>query len=90
MSSQPQQIVPKLRNNWNILRDDQFSYGDPIEQRTFLLFLKMADERTRLPYPKPSRVPSQPAPTPGAQHAAPFPGPHVRFVPSVSRARTAR
>ncbi|HUF82811.1 MAG TPA: hypothetical protein VMN03_16875, partial [Burkholderiales bacterium] len=29
--------------------DDGLSYGDYVEQLTFLLFLKMADERTQLP-----------------------------------------
>ena len=30
------------------LRDDGLSYGDYVEQLTFLLFLKMADEQARL------------------------------------------
>ena len=38
-------IVQKLWNYCNILRDDGLSYQDYIEQLTFLLFLKMADER---------------------------------------------
>ena len=33
------------------------SYGDYVEQLTYLLFLKMADERTKPPYNKPSPVP---------------------------------
>jgi type I restriction enzyme M protein len=41
-------IVQKLWNYCNILRDDGLSYQDYIEQLTFLLFLKMADERQRL------------------------------------------
>jgi type I restriction enzyme M protein len=41
-----QQIVQKLWNNPNILRDDGLSYGDYVEQFTFLVFLKMADEQT--------------------------------------------
>ena len=32
-----------------MLRDDGLSYGDYVEQLTYLLFLKMADEQTRLP-----------------------------------------
>src|SRR5581483_1571954 len=32
------------------LRDDGMSYGDYVEQLTYLLFLKMADERTKAPY----------------------------------------
>jgi len=57
MASQPQQIVAKLWNYCNILRDDGLSYGDYVEQLTFLLFLKMADEQCRPPYSKPSPVP---------------------------------
>ena len=39
-------IVQKLWNYCNVLRDDGLSYQDYIEQLTFLLFLKMADEQT--------------------------------------------
>ena len=39
------QIVQKLWNYCNILRDDGLSYGYYVEQLTFLLFLKMADEQ---------------------------------------------
>jgi hypothetical protein len=38
-------IVQKLWNYCNVLRDDGLSYGDYVEQLTYLLFLKMADER---------------------------------------------
>ena len=38
------QIVQKLWNYCNVLRDDGMSYGDYVEQLTYLLFLKMADE----------------------------------------------
>ena len=58
MSSQPQQIVAKLWNYCNILRDDGLSYGDYVEQLTFLLFLKMAEEQSRPPWSKPSPLPS--------------------------------
>jgi type I restriction enzyme M protein len=43
-------IVQKLWNYCNVLRDDGMSYGDYVEQLTYLLFLKMADERTKPPY----------------------------------------
>jgi type I restriction enzyme M protein len=46
-------LVQKLWNYCNILRDDGLSYGDYVEQLTFLLFLKMADEQSRPPYNKP-------------------------------------
>src|SRR5213592_177741 len=51
------QLVSKLWNYCNILRDDGLSYGDYVEQLTFLLFLKMADEQSRPPFNKPSAVP---------------------------------
>jgi len=57
--SQPHQIVQKLWNYCNLLRDDGLSYGDYVEQLTFLLFLKMADEQTKSPYSKPSLVPEE-------------------------------
>jgi type I restriction enzyme M protein len=41
-------IVQKLWNYCNLLRDDGLSYGDYLEQLTFLLFLKMADERQKM------------------------------------------
>ena len=41
-------IVQKLWNYCNVLRDDGMSYGDYVEQLTYLLFLKMADERTKV------------------------------------------
>lgn len=50
-------IVQKLWNFCNVLRDDGMSYGDYVEQLTYLLFLKMSDERTKAPYNKPSGVP---------------------------------
>lgn len=39
------QLVQKLWNYCNVLRDDGMSYGDYVEQLTFLLFIKMDDER---------------------------------------------
>src|SRR6266566_2032847 len=50
-------IVQKLWNYCNVLRDDGLSYLDYIEQLTFLLFLKMADEQTRPPFNKSSIIP---------------------------------
>jgi type I restriction enzyme M protein len=49
-------IVQKLWNYCNLLRDDGLSYGDYVEQLTFLLFLKMADEQDRL-YGRASSIP---------------------------------
>jgi type I restriction enzyme M protein len=52
-----QQIVQKLWNYCNILRDDGLSYGDYVEQLTYLLFLKMADEQTKPPLNRESGIP---------------------------------
>src|SRR6266566_2758942 len=41
-------IVTKLWSHCQVLRDDGLSYQDYLEQLTFLLFLKMADERAAL------------------------------------------
>jgi type I restriction enzyme M protein len=57
MSDNSNQLVQKLWNYCNILRDDGLSYGDYVEQLTFLLFLKMADEQSRVPFNKPSPIP---------------------------------
>jgi type I restriction enzyme M protein len=43
--NQSQQIVQKLWGYCTILRDDGLSYPDYVEQLTYLLFLKMADEQ---------------------------------------------
>ncbi len=55
--SNPNALVQKLWNYCNILRDDGLSYGDYVEQLTFLLSLKMADEQTKPPFNKSSPVP---------------------------------
>ena len=52
-------IVQKLWNYCNVLRDDGMSYGDYVEQLTYLLFLKMADERAKPPYNQPSQIPAK-------------------------------
>ncbi len=43
-------IVSKVWNYCNILRDDGVSYGDYLEQLTYLLFLKMAYEYSKPPF----------------------------------------
>lgn len=48
MSDASSRIVQKLWSYCNVLRDDGLSYQDYLEQLTFLLFLKMADERAAL------------------------------------------
>jgi hypothetical protein len=51
------QIVQKLWNYCNIVRDDGLSYGDYVEQLTLLLFLKMADEQSRPLFNRASPIP---------------------------------
>lgn len=51
------QLVQKLWNYCNVLRDDGLSYGDYLQQLTNLLFLKMAHERTLPPWSRVSIVP---------------------------------
>lgn len=58
MPNESSQIVQRLWNYCNVLRDDGVSYGDYVEQLTYLLFLKMADEQTKPPFNKPSAIPT--------------------------------
>jgi type I restriction enzyme M protein len=51
-------VVQKLWNYCNVLRDDGLSYQDYIEQLTYLLFLKMADEGTKPPFNRPPIIPA--------------------------------
>ncbi len=57
MATESSTIVQKLWNYCNVLRDDGVSYGDYVEQLTYLLFLKMADEQTKPPFNRPSIIP---------------------------------
>jgi type I restriction enzyme M protein len=56
MTTDSATIVQRVRNYCNILRDDGVSYGDYVEQLTYLLFLKMADEQTKPPLRKPFKA----------------------------------
>jgi len=57
MSAESAPIVQKVWNYCNMLRDDGVSYGDYVEQLTYLIFLKMADERTKPPFDQSSSIP---------------------------------
>ncbi|HAU31011.1 MAG TPA: DNA methyltransferase [Desulfotomaculum sp.] len=57
MANESANLVQKVWNYCNVLRDDGVSYGDYLEQLTYLLFLKMADEYTKPPFDKPSIIP---------------------------------
>jgi|SRR6266853_3498394 len=62
--SNPSRLAQKLWNYCNILRDEGLSFrlhpipapqdGDYVEQLTFPLFLKMADEQAKPPFKPPS------------------------------------
>jgi type I restriction enzyme M protein len=57
MSNESASIVQRVWNYCHVLRDDGVSYGDYLEQLTYLLFLKMADEQTKPPFNKLSTIP---------------------------------
>ncbi|MTI81255.1 MAG: SAM-dependent DNA methyltransferase [Firmicutes bacterium] len=50
-------IVSKVWSFAHVLRDDGVSYGDYLEQLTYLLFLKMVDEFAKPPYYRKINVP---------------------------------
>jgi type I restriction enzyme M protein len=56
--SDPQTLVRKLWSYCDVLRDDGLSYGDYVEQLTYLLFLKMSDEQTKPPFNRSPIVPA--------------------------------
>ena len=58
MSTESSTIVQRLWNYCNVLRDDGMSYGDYVEQLTYLLFLKMDDENVQV-LGKPSAIPTE-------------------------------
>lgn len=51
MVTEPTTVVQRLWNYCNVLRDDGVSYGDYVEQLTYLLFLKIADEQQQSAIP---------------------------------------
>jgi type I restriction enzyme M protein len=52
-------IVSKVWAFCNTLRDDGVSYGDYLEQLTYLIFLKMADEYAKPPYKRDVGIPAK-------------------------------
>ncbi len=57
MANESAGIVQRLWNYCDVLRDDGVSYGDYVEQLTYLLFLKMADEMSKPPFKRASTIP---------------------------------
>lgn len=53
------QIISKVWSFCNTLRDDGVGYGDYLEQLTYLLFLKMADEYSRPPHNRTLPIPPE-------------------------------
>ena len=51
-------IISKVWGMCNPLRDDGVSYGDYLEQLTYLIFLKMSDEYSKPPYKRDTGIPS--------------------------------
>ena len=52
-------IVSKVWSFCNTLRDDGVGYGDYLEQLTYLIFLKMADEYSKPPYSRKIDIPAK-------------------------------
>ena len=52
MPDQSSSIISKVWGMCGPLRDDGVSYGDYLEQLTYLIFLKMSDEYAKPPYNK--------------------------------------
>lgn len=57
MSEQTTTIISKVWGMCGPLRDDGVSYGDYLEQLTYLIFLKMSDEYAKPPLQAPDRHP---------------------------------
>ncbi len=51
-------IISKVWSFCTTLRDDGVSYGDYLEQLTYLIFLKMADEYAKPPYKRDVGIPA--------------------------------
>src|ERR1035437_3922630 len=52
-------IVSKVWSVCTILKDDGVSYGDYLEQLTYLIFLKMADEYSKPPHNRDVGIPAK-------------------------------
>ncbi len=59
METTTNSLVSKVWSFCNTLRDDGVSYGDYLEQLTYLLFLKMADEYSKPPHNRTISIPAE-------------------------------
>ena len=57
-NEQTSSIISKVWGMCNPLRDDGVSYGDYLEQLTYLIFLKMSYEYSKPPYKRASGIPA--------------------------------
>lgn len=57
MSENSTSIISKVWGMCGPLRDDGVSYGDYLEQLTYLIFLKMSDEYSKPPYKRQTGIP---------------------------------
>ena len=57
MSESTSNIISKIWNMCGVLRDDGISYGDYLEQLTYLIFMKMSDEYAKPPYNRKTGIP---------------------------------
>lgn len=58
MSENSSAIISKVWGMCGPLRDDGVSYGDYLEQLTYLIFLKMSDEYAKPPYNRETGIPA--------------------------------
>ena len=58
MSEHSSSIISKVWGMCGPLRDDGVSYGDYLEQLTYLIFLKMSDEYSKPPYKRDTGIPA--------------------------------
>ncbi len=58
MPDQTSTIISKVWGMCNPLRDNGVSYGDYLEQLTYLIFLKMSDEYSHPPYNRETGIPA--------------------------------
>ena len=74
-------IVSKVWAFCNTLRDDGVSYGDYLEQLTYLIFLKMADEYSRPPHNRNIGIPAEYAwPALKAKRGAELEGHYIQLL----------
>lgn len=57
MFEQSSTIISRVWGMCNPLRDDGISYGDYLEQLTYMIFLKMSDEYSKPPYNRDTGIP---------------------------------